>query len=69
MMTVAATTATVTMTMDCKGDSVGGNYDSDSNGRDSDVGDSNDDNCGAATAKVASAYNNHSKRQQKKWLW
>ncbi len=51
MMTVAATTTAVTTTMDCKGDSVGGNYDSDSDGDNSNGGDSDDDNCGSSDSE------------------
>ena len=51
------------MVMDCIGDGVGGNYNSDSG-----VGDSDINNGGIVTAKVVGTYNNDSMWQRKKWL-
>ena len=48
MMTVAVTTPGVTTAMDCKGDGVGGNYDWDSNGGNSNDRGSDNDNCSSS---------------------
>ena len=51
MMTVVATTTAVTTAMDCKGNGVGGNYDSNSISGDSNGGNSDDDNCSGGDSK------------------